>query len=118
MGRFGVPAGRLINGGNQCRIGGVARGASHWEARRRTGDATRQGRGEYCAPVGSKQLHVDGAAGVLAEGAYGGVDAQRACAEIIGEVGLDGDILQKRRGRGVEVDVAVNSGLPPMILVF
>ncbi len=61
---------------------------------------------------------MDGATGLLPEGAYGGVDAQGACAEIIGEVGLHGDILQKRGGRGVEVDITVNPGLPPVVLVF
>ena len=75
VGRFGVPAGWLIDCRHERRIGGVATGMSHREACGRAGDAAGEGRGEYCTPVGSKQLQVDGATGLLPEGAYGGVDA-------------------------------------------
>ena len=47
-----------------------------------------------------------------------GANHEGGLRQIGGQLGLHGDVLDVRPGRRVEIDVAVDARLPPVVLVF
>ena len=58
------------------------------------------------------------ARGRAGQGAQCRVYHQRGLRQIGGQLGLNGDVVDVGAGRCIEIDVAVDARLPPVVLVF